>query len=388
MALISACSNLKNNIPTEQAASVHAGANTDTAAGDFHGKLLAANSYNFDPCKNCHGASLTGGTTNHSCFDAKCHETGELHKVASGIADTTSPNFHGNLLAREGFSLTRCRSCHGADLSGNSYPTKNCYQCHSKSEVHGIGIADPSSADFHGKIVSTVEKWSYKTCIKCHGSDYKGGLVGKSCTTCHTQTAGPEACNTCHGDFSDPAKIAPPRALDGSIATTSRGVGAHAAHLFPKYSAALSCTQCHKVPTKMSDAGHINPASSHATIVFGSLSSNVLDGTPSTIKPNPSYDTTKLSCSGVYCHGTMKSGNTANAPVWTGSATCGSCHGDGANDPLPKDGQPWHDPTKILNARSCFCHGNVSADASYTNYTIIDKTKHVNGVVDFSAKKK
>jgi hypothetical protein len=41
-----------------------------------------------------------------------------------------------------------------------------------------------------------------------------------------------------------------------------------------------------------------------------------------------------------------------------------------------------------LNARSCFCHGNVSADASYTNYTIIDKTKHVNGVVDFSAKKK
>lgn len=387
MAFLSACSDLKNDIPTAQQASAHAGSSTDTTASDFHGKLLAKTDYDFDACKKCHGSGLTGGTTSISCFTAKCHATGELHKVESGIADPASPNFHGTLLAQEGWSLTRCRTCHGTDLQGNGYAEKSCYQCHTKSEVHQLGISDPTSANFHGKLIANAEHWSYATCKNCHGSDYKGGIVGKSCITCHTQSAGPEACNTCHGNFSDPTKIAPPRALDGSTATTSRGVGAHAAHLFPKYSAALACSQCHKVPTKMTDAGHIDASSPRAELVFGSFSSTILAGTPGSIKPNPVYDTTALTCSGVYCHGTMKSGNTTNKPVWTGTATCGSCHGDGANDPLPKDSQPWHDATKITNARSCYCHGTVTVDASL-NYTFVDKTKHVNGVVDFSSKKK
>ena len=42
-----------------------------------------------------------------------------------------------------------------------------------------------------------------KQCQQCHGSNYNGGTAQSSCynSGCHNTPGGPEACNTCHGDF-------------------------------------------------------------------------------------------------------------------------------------------------------------------------------------------
>ncbi len=383
--LAAGCSDLKNDIPTVQTASSHEGGDTAVASANFHGKFLAASDYNTANCQRCHGANLQGGTSNKTCFSAKCHDVGEIHTVESGIAVPDSSTFHGKLLtslaAKYGsYSFTRCKSCHGSDLKGNGYDEKNCYKCHSTTYVHNSGITDPSSPDFHGKIISGSLKWSLTKCTQCHGTDYSGGKVGKSCNNCHTQPAGPEACNTCHGDFSDPSKISPPRALDGSTATTSRGVGAHAAHLNPKYSAPLTCNQCHKVPAKYSDAGHIDTLSARAELTWGNLSKVSTGG----ITPNPAYDFTNLTCSGTYCHGNMHDGNTSNAPKWTGGAiACGSCHGSG-DDPTPGGPTGVHTVTFKAVGTCDVCHSNVTRDQVSGVYSFKHKSEHVNGIVNFS----
>ncbi len=69
-----------------------------------------------------------------------------------------------------------------------------------------------------------------------------------------------------------------------------------------------------------------------------------LSKTPSDgITPNPVWNRTTATCSGVYCHGDFKNGNyrllnPPPVPVWTNpsSVHCGTCHGDPATgDPIP-----------------------------------------------------
>ena len=63
--------------------------------------------------------------------------------------------------------------------------------------THKSGIINPDSSNFHGNLVR-LNGWNMSTCIQCHASDYSGGIAETSCLNCHTNTGGPEACNTCH----------------------------------------------------------------------------------------------------------------------------------------------------------------------------------------------
>ena len=245
--------------------------------------------------------------------------------------------------------------------------------------IHKTGILDKNSPDFHGKLVRS-NGWSFSSCIRCHGSDYKGGTAGESCLKCHTEDNGPEACNTCHGNFSDPSMIAPPRDVNGNTSTDSLGVGAHYQHLYAnELGSEIECSTCHLVPQHYLDAGHLD-TDLPAEIILNNLA--VVN-----LASNSSYDHSTGTCSNTYCHGNFEFlkdssdyqfmytadkmvGN--NKPVVFNDvdgtqAECGSCHG------LPPEG---HIESALSNCGNVGCHiGIVDADGN-----IIGKEKHINGM--------
>ncbi|QQS38076.1 MAG: hypothetical protein IPM56_09120 [Ignavibacteriales bacterium] len=250
--------------------------------------------------------------------------------------------------------------------------------------IHAEGISNPNSTAFHGELIA-ANKYSLKQCQQCHGNNYSGASIGgsniSSCTSCHTGNNGPETCNTCHGDFADPTRSAPPRALNGSIETTYPGVGAHSKHLYENDLANnIRCSSCHTYPQSLNADGHLGD-DIKAEIIFGRVS--ITQGV------TPIYNFADNKCSNTYCHGnfTFRSVSTADSlryiytdsimvgnnkiVVWNQvdgmQATCGSCHN------LPPTG---HFPHTIDNCWNC--HSEViDGDGN-----IIDQTKHINGIAN------
>lgn len=236
---------------------------------------------------------------------------------------------------------------------------------------HGSGWNSPSSPNFHGNAIESVN-WSMEGCKECHGADLKGGKSGSSCYTCHT--SGPRACNLCHGN---PSHIYPPKALNGNMLPTQIGVGVHDIHLSAdstiRNSAVVSCFECHPSFTSYSDTNHIRPDGQNiAKVVFGSLAKRSRWG----VTPNPSWDRNTQKCSNVYCHGYFLNGNMSAQPVFIapGSLNCGSCHGN------PATGNPLPGGTHPAISNCSMCHGIV---VDSTN-RIINKYRHINGEVDFN----
>lgn len=362
------CANCHGSIP------VHVTGIIDEASANFHPKYLKNNNKSMTECSQCHGETYSGGLVSPTC--ANCHGTIAVHQ--EGITNPSSNNFHAKYLKNNNKSMSECSQCHGETYTGGLV-SPTCANCHNGIQVHKDGINTPSSSDFHGKYIASQLGWDMRTCGGCHAADYSGGLVSPTCLTCHTQTNGPEACNTCHGDFNDPSKIAPPQALNGSTQTTYAGVGAHTAHLYENdLGNNVRCSTCHKFPTSMYADGHLG-TDGKAEIIFGRLSIQV--------GANPQYNFSNNTCSDTYCHGNFsfsRSGSgfgfayTADAMVgnnavvkWNqvdgSQAVCGSCHG------LPPTGHIAATLNTCAN-----CHTGI-VDASGN---IIDPTKHINGVAN------
>ncbi len=239
-------------------------------------------------------------------------------------------------------------------------------------KVHPSGWTQVSSLDFHGKAIR-ANNWEMGNCQTCHGGEYRGGVSGVSCRTCHTAAAGPENCSTCHGG----ANNAPPRDLSGNTAVTVRGVGAHQTHVLGTTRARqVSCLECHLVPGGMYDPGHVDTPLPAEINFSGTLSSKTTAGV------TPAYNTQTVSCSSTYCHGNFKNGNTSYSLVWNAfsisAAACGTCHGNPskptlAEQALPKTSAEGGTHPNVLACASC--HGDV-VDASLR---IINASKHING---------
>jgi len=234
------------------------------------------------------------------------------------------------------------------------------------SGVHGAGWLTPASNNFHGNIIAG-NKWDMSGCKTCHGNDYRGGNTGSACYDCHSK--GPEGCRLCHGNSSHSY---PPEALNGDTSNTYIGVGAHVSHLgSTKFSAIVECTECHRDVENFSDTNHIGPNPDNiAEINFGPLANKYLGGG---VFPAPEWNRSTATCSGTYCHGSFKGGNVNNTVTWTqtGGASCGSCHN------LPPTLN--HDPGWGIT----YCGHCHQATMTEGQSTIINKDKHVNGVVNF-----
>lgn len=175
-----------------------------------------------------------------------------------------------------------------------------CTDCAPK--IHGAGVLDPTSDDFHAAVLRRAN-WSFATCARCHGDNFDGGAAKVSCLTCHKD--GPTACTTCHGS-----------------GPTSNAHGAHA-------DASVTCSECHVVPAKWDDDGHILHDGVAITtppkIVFGARANLA---SPTRQAP-ASFD--GATCSQVYCHGDVlaTAGGQSTKPRWTDAVTgaCDRCHG-------------------------------------------------------------
>jgi len=244
-----------------------------------------------------------------------------------------------------------------SDLQNEKAPTQTV------AKIHGENFADATSQNSH-KVYLREHQWNLQTCKQCHGSSYNGGTANVSCLSCHNKPSGPENCVTCHGGVN----AAPPEDLSGNIVRSSRGVGAHQAHL----SNGVSCNSCHVVPAAFTSEGHLG-SDGKAEVRFDTVT---FFGT------NQIYNSTNGTCSNNYCHGNFKNGNGNVTVTWTdetgNAAQCGTCHGDVTKTTLeekafPKTGHPNIGTTKCNQ-----CHGRT-VDA---NMNIISTTYHINGKVD------
>jgi predicted CxxxxCH...CXXCH cytochrome family protein len=169
-------------------------------------------------------------------------------------------------------------------------------------------------------------------------------------------------CTACHGSparaGSDLSRSAPPTDLAGNTDPSSRGVGAHDSHLRPSsMHRTVACSDCHVVPTKLDDPGHVD---GKGLAMSGVASSN---------GAVPSWDPKSLTCSGTWCHGPGAPGVTSS-PAWTrppATLGCADCHGAPPPAPHPQMTQ------------CSLCHGAVVGP---DNRTIVNPSLHVNGVVD------
>ena len=306
----------------------------------------------------------------------------ELTIHTKGVLDKQSPYFHGKLLLNE--TMESCKQCHSSNFSGGIAKVGcNTIQCHPAINVHMEGIITVGSNNFHGTYIKD-SNWNLAQCSQCHGTNFSGGIVSPSCTKCHTNSGGPEACNTCHGDFNNPDRIAPPRDINGDTSTTVLGVGAHTKHLYETtIGNQVSCSNCHKVPQNLDSPGHVDSGLPAEVTLSGQA---VAHGAS-----NASYNHADGSCANTYCHGNFtfykdstslrnqfaytadKITGISHSVVWNkvdgSQIECGSCHG------LPPAGHI----TRDITLKDCAgCHVGVVDEFG----NIIDKTKHMNGKID------
>ena len=298
--------------------------------------------------------------------------------------------------------VAECSRCHGYPpppfIAGGTSHTTNtqCSLCHPGTvEADNITIV-PGGLHLDG-VVEAVASHDIPypahpsdaladivSCTVCHGTDYAGGTVNKSCNDCHATNVAASApdwktnCTFCHGTrtagvTTATALAAPPEAVvtGGDQTHANPKVGAHQAHLTDgTFATALPCASCHTVPDAAAGLTHFVGNGAPATISFSALATQ---GVTSAAYAGGS-------CA-VYCHGSgtelaMPAGTTS--PAWTSTViACGDCHGlpPSTGPSLGSPAQPAHAFHVGAGAACADCHLN------YTG-TSVDLAVHVNGTKD------
>ena len=294
--------------------------------------LYASASHGAVACNECHVVPERTGSLGHAdsarpaevVFGALAKTAGrtpEYDPVARTCSDSWCHREHADAVWTEArSSQAACGSCHGLPPA----------------------LPHPQSAQ----------------CEACHGAvtDATRHFIAPALHVDGTVQVNAGACNACHGTAEDPA---PPRDTLGNQASAAIGVGAHRVHLAGgAFSRPLACSECHTVPKAADDAGHIQGLPARVMLV----------GVAETGKRRPLWDPASASCSNSWCHGPNENQQHAS-PSWVSSQSlsCTSCHGAPPPAPHPQLSDCSH------------CHGAVVAA---DNETIIDRARHVNGVVD------
>lgn len=392
------------------ASTIHLPGIMSQGQGDFHGQLIRSSRYDLDRCQDCHGADYAGGASEVSCLG--CHPAGPTACETCHGALSPPHQRHGAFGSRATEDV--CGACHEVPLalldpghvlaadgaldvppaevlfSGSAAygpptsappretgtPSYEGGQCRNVY-CHGGTLDDPAAQ-------SPVLEWSEGgglDCGSCHG-DPPASHASDRCRDCHpaafrddgdldpgahldgswTFAAGSD-CGGCHGDAPTGA---PPPNLDGDLDRLQPGVGAHGPHLNPRLglSTAVACTECHLVPERIDDAGHIDSALPAEVFPDGASGVAWAEGS------RPRYDAVNQSCAGTWCHGEEALGWTELEP---GRVFCGSCHGIPPPDARHRD--------VMLLSECSGCHA-ASVTASGSIRFEGGETRHLDGVVD------
>ena len=246
-------------------------------------------------CYECHGKDLSGGISSVSCFSASrsgisCHANGPGQHPA-GWSDAAAHGAHAKSIETGADGLTRCQVCHGSDFAGGIVKKT----CLNTAGCHGAGVKAPHAA----------KPWLSRLEASTHSNTDAGNAA--ACAVCHA--AGANSTRT-------PATPAP--------AATAPGC--------------FNNTLCHGVE------GHTTGWNLPAN--HGAAAKAVTGG-----------DKGFKAC--IVCHGANYAGGTAQQSCLN---TAG-CHGAGVNAPHPVT--PWraHSATDTSNDAQCAtCHtgGNNS----------------------------
>lgn len=349
--------------------------------------------YSAGECQLCHGSAENAAppldTTGHMDFTAlgvgahQAHlsggaqgrplECGECHLVPTDDvpADIAAPTHIDGLPAEVTFTGAALARGHSPEWQAAQATCTDSW-CHAPSAEQTRALPlwnvdqNLSCNACHG-LPPPLPHPQFSDCSVCHGAvvaeddrsiidrnQHVNGVVDVSLDA---------ACNACHGGDN----AAPPRDLEGNVATSFAGVGAHQSHVLgTARSRPVPCAECHAVPAALLAPGHLDSAAP-AELVFSGVA--LAHGAA------PRYSAG--SCSATSCHGEIfpgghPSGGTHTAPLWSvvdgTQAACGNCHGLPPPPPHPNDTFPCQN-----------CHANVAADG----VTFLRPELHVDGVVTF-----
>ncbi|GAB6064506.1 hypothetical protein JCM30394_32390 [Deferrisoma palaeochoriense] len=318
----------------------------------------------------------------------------------------------------DGFMPLQCDGCHGFPPATNAHSKHvttagyDCGKCHQNAGTHNeTGVAsatefnnlmttspgtvrnnvdvvfdaglNPNGAYSLAKGSRPNDTATYGTCntLYCHGDDATRFPAADQGTDTTPEWNGTAACGTCHRATA----AAPP------------GTFAHPTHAGSAAGYGFACATCH-VSTTLDGTSVIYPshANGQADVAFNAGDSR-LDANSAyggTVTVGDALSDPNDTCSGTYCH---SPGNDTAAPYteapaqalqWDQTASCWSCHGNGAGDATPAyaDGTPKankHPKHVAANGFACsVCHWPTTQDATATGGTIANRANHLNRVYD------
>jgi len=330
-------------------------------------------------CVECHGADLSGGNSNVSCFGnpAGCHHG----PVAEWVVSPPAAQSHGVAAKKAPGSsgFASCQICHGSGFSGGGSQVSCLLSCHGANAPHP---ARPWLGPVYTHINASAE--NAPVCAQCHFPGSQNNPAGHPASPAPEGTAPGCFNNTlCHAG--DPGGVSHPVPFTGTSHTsvTTSGFAANcgachsesgtAAKIGPTCTechqagsplAFLDCTSCHGDPP--SGAAYPDVAGKHA--VHGALPGvgvcdpchNGLDaGSPAhydranarpgkdalRVPPGDvaflgaydaesgpaAFDAANRTCSNVICHGGQETPDwrTATADAINVPDACPSCHVSG-----------------------------------------------------------
>lgn len=288
------------------------------------------------PSVGAHAQHLSPGPTHAAVACSECHvvpttsaddehNTGRTEIVFGAMATRD-----GGLAPSYDSATQRCSNsgCHGPVSGVWSRPRAQGEQC---GVCHGLPPAPPHP--------------QAGACFVCHSTvDADGGFVLAKQHLNGFIDVAPAACDSCHGqgEFG-----APPRALDGGVARSHVGVGAHQAHLDGGTTTApVACQSCHVVPGSYVTPSHPNGGRAEVKLIGADV-----------------WNSQSQTCTSQ-CHGGI-------SPNWATDVelSCTSCHGAPPPEPHPQ----------VSNCS--LCHPNATG---FKGREVKDKTQHVNGQVEVS----
>jgi len=242
-------------------------------------------------CYECHGKDLVGGISKVSCFSASrsgisCHANGPGQHPA-GWSDAAVHGVHAKSAATGVDGLTHCQVCHGSDYSGGNVKKS----CLNTAGCHGAAVSAPHAA----------KPWLSRLGASSHHNT--GASNAPACAACHTAGA---------NSARSPSPPAPAGTAPGCF----------------------NNTLCHGVE------GHVTGWNLPAN--HGAAAKAAVGG-----------DKGFSAC--VVCHGANYAGGTALQSCLNAAG----CHGAGVNSPHPAT--PWraHSATDTSNSPQCaVCHTN------------------------------
>lgn len=369
--VLGACATERELPEASPAAGVHPDGYSSEVSINFHGNDLAKRGYDLALCATCHGEDFAGGTANVSCLN--CHAGGpDACRTCHGDGPTTG------LHTRHRAAGQQCAECHVVPASWDA-----------EGHVRRDGAADlaPAEVTFGALANATLDpadrhgpaSYADGTCsnVYCHGDALHAG--GGSSPEPRWDATPVGGCTSCHG-------APPPSHTQTACASCHKA----APHIDGILQVGTDCNGCHR-----SSPVFANLAGSTLTTdpVVGAHQAHLTGGArlraplactechrvpqsvtevghldsvlPAEVLSTVGWNRTTATCTSS-CHGTA-------VPIWNADdqAYCGSCHG------IPPSSH-----AQTLTIRDCAtCHPSVDGFGNAL-FDLAGTSRHLDGVID------